>query len=77
MIGGAAWGFIPGFLKAISGAHEVVTTIMLNFVAVATLAAMVSRPARRARARPRRSRSTSGNAALPVHPRPERPPRVC
>lgn len=44
MIGGAVWGFIPGFLKATSGAHEVVTTIMLNFVAVATLAMLVSGP---------------------------------
>ncbi len=44
MIFGAAWGFIPGFLKAVSGAHEVVTTIMLNFVAVAILAAAVSGP---------------------------------
>ena len=31
---GAAWGFIPGFLKARTGAHEVITTIMLNYVAV-------------------------------------------
>jgi general nucleoside transport system permease protein len=44
MVFGAAWGFIPGFLKAISGAHEVVTTIMLNFVAIAILAAAVSGP---------------------------------
>jgi general nucleoside transport system permease protein len=33
-VGGAAWGFVPGFLKAKTGAHEVITTIMLNFVAV-------------------------------------------
>lgn len=32
--GGAVWGAIPGFLKARTGAHEVITTIMLNFVAV-------------------------------------------
>ena len=31
---GAVWGFIPGFLKAKTGAHEVITTIMLNYVAV-------------------------------------------
>ncbi|HEU4573223.1 MAG TPA: ABC transporter permease [Candidatus Limnocylindrales bacterium] len=43
-IGGAAWGFIPGFLKAQSGAHEVVTTIMLNYVAIYVLAAVVSGP---------------------------------
>ena len=30
---GAAWGFIPGFLKARTGASEVITTIMLNYVA--------------------------------------------
>jgi ABC-type uncharacterized transport system permease subunit len=32
-IGGALWGFIPGILKARTGAHEVIVTIMLNFVA--------------------------------------------
>jgi simple sugar transport system permease protein len=31
---GAAWGFIPGFLKARTGAHEVITTIMLNLIAL-------------------------------------------
>ena len=30
---GASWGFIPGWLKAYRGSHEVITTIMLNFVA--------------------------------------------
>ncbi len=30
---GAGWGFIPGFLKARTGAHEVITTIMLNYIA--------------------------------------------
>jgi ABC-type uncharacterized transport system permease subunit len=33
MLTGAAWGFIPGWLKARLGAHEVITTIMLNYVA--------------------------------------------
>lgn len=32
---GAAWGAIPGFLKARFGAHEVITTIMMNFIAIA------------------------------------------
>jgi simple sugar transport system permease protein len=31
---GAAWGFVPGFLKARTGAHEVIVTIMLNWVAL-------------------------------------------
>jgi simple sugar transport system permease protein len=31
-VGGALWGFIPGILKAQTGAHEVITTIMLNYI---------------------------------------------
>jgi simple sugar transport system permease protein len=31
---GMLWGFIPGLLKARTGAHEVITTIMLNYVAI-------------------------------------------
>ncbi|MBU6278016.1 MAG: ABC transporter permease [Actinomycetales bacterium] len=34
IVGGAIWGFIPGILKAKTGAHEVITTIMLNFIAL-------------------------------------------
>lgn len=29
---GAAWGFVPGILKARTGAHEVITSMMLNYV---------------------------------------------
>ncbi len=32
-IAGGAYGFIPGFLKARTGAHEVITTLMLNGIA--------------------------------------------
>jgi simple sugar transport system permease protein len=32
--GGAFWAGIAGFLKAKTGAHEVITTIMLNFIAL-------------------------------------------
>jgi ABC-type uncharacterized transport system permease subunit len=34
VIGGLVWGAIPGALKAFTGAHEVITTIMMNFIAV-------------------------------------------
>src|SRR5260370_34005996 len=34
---GAIWGRIPGLLKAKFGSHEVINTIMLNFIAVALL----------------------------------------
>ncbi|MFJ8576903.1 ABC transporter permease [Micromonospora sp. NPDC093277] len=37
-VGGAIWGFIPGILKARTGAHEVINTIMLNYVGVYFLA---------------------------------------
>jgi ABC-type uncharacterized transport system permease subunit len=33
LIGGMAWGFLPGLLKARTGAHEVIITIMLNYIA--------------------------------------------
>jgi len=41
---GAVYGFIPGMLKAFTGAHEVVTTIMLNFIAAAIIAYLVAGP---------------------------------
>ncbi|MBO1266563.1 ABC transporter permease [Arthrobacter cavernae] len=34
VLGGAAWGAIVGILKARTGAHEVIVTIMLNYVAL-------------------------------------------
>jgi simple sugar transport system permease protein len=33
IVGGGIWGGIAGLLKARTGAHEVITTIMLNFIA--------------------------------------------
>jgi ABC-type uncharacterized transport system permease subunit len=38
ILGGALWGGLSGFLKARTGAHEVITTIMLNYVAFNLLA---------------------------------------
>ncbi len=35
MLSGAIWGAIPGLLKVKFGAHEVINTIMLNFIALA------------------------------------------
>jgi simple sugar transport system permease protein len=32
-LGGAFWGFIPGWLKAKTGGHEVINTIMMNYIA--------------------------------------------
>ncbi len=33
-IGGAIWGFIPGLLKAKLNVNEIITTLMLNYVAI-------------------------------------------
>ncbi|MBN1503914.1 MAG: ABC transporter permease [Candidatus Eisenbacteria bacterium] len=41
-LGGAAWGIIPGYLKARFGTHEVINTIMLNFIAIALTGYLVT-----------------------------------
>lgn len=40
--GGMVWGGIAGILKARTGAHEVITTIMLNFIALELLDYLLS-----------------------------------
>lgn len=65
MLAGAAYGFIPGALKAWTGAHEVVTTIMLNFIAAALIAFLVTGPLATPGASFARTGEV-GNAALPV-----------
>jgi len=42
MIAGAGWGAIPGLLKARYGAHEVINTIMMNFIAFALMNYLVT-----------------------------------
>jgi simple sugar transport system permease protein len=37
LAGGAVWGGLVGFLKARTGAHEVITTIMFNYLAASVL----------------------------------------
>jgi ABC-type uncharacterized transport system permease subunit len=64
-IAGGLWGFVPGFLKAVSGAHEVVSTIMMNYIAVALLAALVSGPLKVPRS-PSPVTFDVGNAAFPI-----------
>jgi general nucleoside transport system permease protein len=44
MAAGFAWGAIPGILKARTGAHEVITTIMLNYIASSTASYLLSGP---------------------------------
>ena len=62
---GGIYGFIPGALKAWTGAHEVVTTIMLNYIAAALMGYLITGPL----ATPGLSFARTGpigNAALPI-----------
>jgi len=64
---GALYGFIPGALKAFTGAHEVVTTIMLNYIALYILAYLITGPLRDPLATFARTVDV-GNAGLPLVP---------
>jgi len=44
MLGGAVWASIAGYLKAKTGAHEVVTTIMLNWIATYISSYLITGP---------------------------------
>jgi ABC-type uncharacterized transport system permease subunit len=34
LIGGALWGFLPGYLKAKFNVNEIITTLMMNYIAI-------------------------------------------
>ncbi len=46
-LGGAVWGFIPGWLKAKTGGHEVINTIMMNYIAIRFTEWLVKGPLKR------------------------------
>ncbi len=41
---GAVWGLIPGYLKAVRGVNEVITTLLLNYIAVNFVSYLVQNP---------------------------------
>ncbi|MCC6559097.1 MAG: ABC transporter permease [Polyangiaceae bacterium] len=43
-LAGAAWGGIPGWLKARTGGHEVINTIMLNYIALNAVSWLLNGP---------------------------------
>src|SRR5215210_2907997 len=45
LVGGGVWGGIVGWLKARAGAHEVIVTIMMNYIAAGLLAYLLTTPA--------------------------------
>ncbi len=55
--GGAFWAFIPGFLKAKTGGHEVINTIMMNWIAFRFTEWLLSGPM-----------SRPGSGGLPLSP---------
>jgi len=64
-LGGAIYGFIPGALKSFTGAHEVVSTIMLNSLAAFVIVGLVNDVFKIVG--PSFARTADvGNAALPV-----------
>lgn len=56
-LGGAVWGFIPGWLKAKTGGHEVINCIMLNWIAFRLTEWLLSGPMNR-----------PGSGGMPISP---------
>jgi len=46
MAAGALWAAIVGFLKAYTGGHEVINTIMMNYIALNTISYLLNGPMR-------------------------------
>ncbi|MFN4223528.1 MAG: ABC transporter permease [Fervidobacterium nodosum] len=65
MTAGAVWAAIAGFLKAKTGAHEVVTTIMLNWTTTYIASFMVTGPLATGSGTPK-SPEISTSAQLPI-----------
>ncbi len=66
MAAGAVWGGIAGYLKAQTGAHEVITTIMLNYVGRFLLVYLLAQEAfQRPESNNQLSPPVEGTAAFP------------
>ena len=49
-LGGALWGLVPGILKGIIGTNEIITTLMMNFIAYTIIDYLIYGPWRSPRA---------------------------
>ncbi len=71
-VGGAIWGAIPGALKAYSGVNEILSTIMLNIVAVQLMNFLLRDPlmdpAEKVSGRIPQTQRLSHNADMPLLP---------
>jgi len=72
LVGGAIWGAIPGALKAYSGVNEILSTIMLNIVAVQLmnflLRDLIMDPYEKEHGRLPQTQRLSENSDLPLLP---------
>ncbi|MBC8161177.1 MAG: ABC transporter permease [Roseiflexaceae bacterium] len=65
-LGGAFWGAIPGFLRARTGAHEVIVTIMMNYIAIRLTDYLIKGPLRDRNASAPRTPNILESAQLPL-----------
>lgn len=63
---GALWGLIPGYLKAYRGVNEVITTLLLNYIAQNLVSYMVSGPLMEPKAPSPFSPTIDPTAQLPI-----------
>jgi simple sugar transport system permease protein len=64
-LGGALWGAVPGFLRARTGAHEVITTIMFNYISIRLTDYLIKGPFRDRSASAPRTPYIQSGADLP------------
>jgi general nucleoside transport system permease protein len=63
---GAVWGWIPGYLKAIRGINEVITTLLLNYIAINLISYLVQNPLKEPNAPSPYSPLIAKSAQLPI-----------
>jgi len=63
---GAVWGLIPGYLKAVRGVNEVITTLLLNYIAVNFVSYLVQNPLQQPGAPSPYSPLIAKSAQLPI-----------
>ncbi|BEP29452.1 ABC transporter permease [Helicovermis profundi] len=66
IIAGGIWGAIPGLLKAFFNASEIITTIMMNYIAIYFVSLMVDKPLREASGFYPQTDLISNTAFLPI-----------
>jgi ABC-type uncharacterized transport system permease subunit len=68
LIFGAFWGLIPGYLKAVRGVNEVITTLLLNYIALNFVSYLVQNPLQEPGAPSPYSPLIAKSAQLPMIP---------